>query len=162
MASLTQAEASASRLALIARTIDVVHLARRIHQHYPYLLPLEHATELAGEYARFLELKILAEDWNVQKLSPGSYVDKAWHLHVLDTARYAADCLSVCGHVIHHTSDAVFHPLEVVKERRTRTRQMYLEVFQHEPPLRWWGEEESPGTTIVRVSSVGVPRRASY
>jgi small ubiquitin-related modifier len=47
-------------------------------------------------------LKALTKDYDALKLSPPLPVDTMWHLHVLDTRRYAQDCVRAFGGVIHH------------------------------------------------------------
>ena len=51
------------------------------------------------EYRRFLILKM--ENPGV-KLAPTSLMDKAWHMHILDTRRYARDCETMFGRFLHH------------------------------------------------------------
>jgi hypothetical protein len=51
------------------------------------------------EYKRFLTLKIRNPKTS---LSPTSLMDKVWHMHILDTKRYAADCERMFGKFLHH------------------------------------------------------------
>ena len=50
-------------------------------------------------------LKIAAGDFDATRLSPPARVDEAWHLHVLETKHYSADCVAMCGRVVHHDPD---------------------------------------------------------
>ena len=54
---------------------------------------------------KFYVLKISESDFDATRLSPPPRVDEAWHLHVLDTKHYSADCVAMCGRVIHHDPD---------------------------------------------------------
>eukprot|EP00112_Aurelia_sp_Birch-Aquarium-sp1_P019159 Seg4688.1 transcript_id=Seg4688.1/GoldUCD/mRNA.D3Y31 product=Polyubiquitin protein_id=Seg4688.1/GoldUCD/D3Y31 len=56
-------------------------------------------------YEQFLKLKAAMKDYKATKLSPTPLIDEVWHLHVLDTQRYANDCVDFCGEVIHHDID---------------------------------------------------------
>jgi hypothetical protein len=70
----------------------------------------ERAEAAHSEYVRFLTL---------QKMKPGFMLvpwpnaegqddlDQFWHQHILDTARYAADCDRLFGRMIHHNPHVV-------------------------------------------------------
>jgi hypothetical protein len=60
---------------------------------------LEKAKLLAEEYKRFLILCLLNPD---DAIVPSSSVDDFWHLHILDTQKYADDCLKFLGFFLHH------------------------------------------------------------
>lgn len=51
------------------------------------------------EYKRFLALK---RAYPGKEIVPDRLVDTFWHQHILDTARYAADCDSIFGEFLHH------------------------------------------------------------
>jgi len=60
----------------------------------------EAACEAAEEeYRRFLALK---RQYPAQELVPRRDVDKFWHQHILDTAKYAEDCFAIFGAFLHH------------------------------------------------------------
>jgi hypothetical protein len=61
--------------------------------------PREYAEYLATEYKKFLTLLVKYPD---ETIAPTNEVDEFWHLHILDTRKYAADCESVFGYFIHH------------------------------------------------------------
>ena len=65
----------------------------------------ERATAGVNAYEQFLKLKATLKDYKATKLSPTPLIDEVWHLHVLDTQRYADDCVHFCGAVIHHDVD---------------------------------------------------------
>lgn len=52
-----------------------------------------------GGYRRFLKL---AAKYPEVPVVPSEEVDEFWHMHILDTQRYAADCERIFGHMIHH------------------------------------------------------------
>lgn len=57
------------------------------------------ASAVELEYRRFLYLmKKFPED----ELAPSMDVDKFWHYHILDTAKYARDCDELFGYFLHH------------------------------------------------------------
>jgi hypothetical protein len=51
------------------------------------------------EYRRFLTLMKLYPN---EATAPLVDVDTFWHYHILDTAKYAADCASAFGYFLHH------------------------------------------------------------
>jgi hypothetical protein len=58
-----------------------------------------HANTVETEYRRFLTLmKLYPNDAN----APLVDVDTFWHYHILDTAKYAADCAAAFGYFLHH------------------------------------------------------------
>ncbi len=50
-------------------------------------------------YKRFLEIHLKYPD---QDIVPNQVIDEMWHLHILDTRKYANDCQSIFGEFIHH------------------------------------------------------------
>jgi hypothetical protein len=61
--------------------------------------PREYADFLAAEYRKFLTLLVKYPD---ETIAPTTEVDEFWHLHILDTRKYAADCEAVFGYFLHH------------------------------------------------------------
>jgi len=59
----------------------------------------KHACEVAEEYRKFLAL-CAGDDEN--STVPSSLVDDFWHLHILDTEKYAEDCEQFLGFFLHH------------------------------------------------------------
>lgn len=51
------------------------------------------------EYRRFL---YLMKKYPNELTAPSMEVDRFWHQHILDTAKYARDCQSVFGYFLHH------------------------------------------------------------
>ena len=57
------------------------------------------ADAMALEYRRFL---YLMHSFPNEACAPTVDVDTFWHYHILDTAKYAADCEQVFGYFLHH------------------------------------------------------------
>lgn len=57
------------------------------------------ADAVETEYRRFLTLMKLYPN---ETTAPLVDVDTFWHYHILDTAKYAADCASAFGYFLHH------------------------------------------------------------
>ncbi len=86
------------------------------------------------EYRRFLTLKIENPGAN---LAPTNLMDKVWHMHILDTRRYAEDCEAMFGRLLHHRpnyksidSDGDESNLTIAFERMSS---LYSERFGHDP-----------------------------
>jgi hypothetical protein len=58
-----------------------------------------YANAVEIEYRRFLTLMKLYPN---EATAPLVDVDTFWHYHILDTAKYAADCASAFGYFLHH------------------------------------------------------------
>ena len=59
----------------------------------------DYARRVADEYRKFLVLCMNDEHNSVV---PSSAVDEFWHLHILDTQKYAQDCERFLGFFLHH------------------------------------------------------------
>jgi hypothetical protein len=59
----------------------------------------ELCNEIEIEYKRFLALK---RRYPEKEIVPNSLIDKFWHQHILDTSKYADDCLNLFGYFVHH------------------------------------------------------------
>ena len=62
---------------------------------------LERVEAAIEAYRRFLLDCARQIDGN----GPTPDVDEVWHLHILNTRQYAADCQAVFGHYLHHLPD---------------------------------------------------------
>jgi hypothetical protein len=59
----------------------------------------ERAEAVEHEYRRFL---YLMKRFPNELTAPSVEVDTFWHQHILDTAKYAHDCMAVFGYFLHH------------------------------------------------------------
>jgi hypothetical protein len=55
--------------------------------------------EAEKEYKCFLALK---RKYPEKDIVPNGDIDKFWHQHILDTAKYAVDCQELFGYFLHH------------------------------------------------------------
>ena len=81
------------------------------------------------EYRRFLYLMYAFPD---EQAAPSVAVDTFWHYHILDTAKYAADCDSTFGRFMHHYPDLGLEsaPEAGAEERGgNRMRELYERTF---------------------------------
>jgi hypothetical protein len=89
----------------------------------------EYVERMALAYKRFLALLVRFPD---QTLAPSKDVDKFWHGHILDTAKYAEDCERVFGYFLHHFPYFGMRGEQDAADLRAasqRTHEIYLREF---------------------------------
>ena len=92
------------------------------------------------EYRRFLILKM--ENPGVS-LAPTNIMDRAWHMHILDTKRYAEDCEMMFGRFLHHRPS--YNGYDSVDRTDSLTRSfvtmksLYSVRFGHDPLTQMGG-----------------------
>jgi hypothetical protein len=95
----------------------------------------ERADAAQAEYVRFLTLlqkrpKFMLVPWLDSEGRDD--LDQFWHQHILDTAKYAADCQALFGKMIHHNPHVV-RGSEEEDESVTKTRRLYARTFDSGP-----------------------------
>jgi hypothetical protein len=95
-------EARGNDLAAMLRAIDELDFerikAKLMHRHGGTATPDDINRAEIG-YRQFLKLAAKHPDFPVV---PSEAVDEFWHMHILDTQRYAADCARIFGYFVHH------------------------------------------------------------
>ncbi len=110
------------------------------------------------EYKQFLALM----QWYPEAaLTPSEDIDDVWHTHVLNTARYQADCETIFGCFQHHsptsgTSEEV-HDQHLTD--RDETQQLFEEAFGEVPQSYAITVERRCGRTVERRCGRTVDRR---
>jgi hypothetical protein len=113
---------------------------------------LKYVWAIVHEYLRFLELKLEAADSNGTLLSPSPLIDQLWHLHILDTQHYAADCNHIAQlhfpdsayRFVHHSPHRTFDHSDVVEGRRISAKKAYVLRFGTIPDEAYWGTDAVP------------------
>lgn len=103
------------------------------------------ACQHVNEYLSFLTLKAICNDWDATKLSPSAKVDEVWHLHVLDTKRYGAECQALCKQMIHHNPDGEQDPAQPMRYKNTLLA--YRQIFNRVPPKDIWPDPVASAST---------------
>ncbi|HUG26081.1 glycine-rich domain-containing protein [Piscinibacter sp.] len=90
----------------LARTIAAIEALdlepikfKATRQEDGYGWSAEHADKMEIAYKRYL---ILHAKHPEMTLAPDQDTDRFWHMHILDTRKYAADCEATFGHFLHH------------------------------------------------------------
>ncbi len=78
-----------------------------------------------GEYKQFLALMLWSPD---TVIVPSEDIDEVWHTHVLNTARYQADCDAIFGRFQHHFP--TFGESEEVQEEHMKGREETMRLFE--------------------------------
>ena len=99
---------------------------------------LDFACRVSQEYRRFLVLCLENPD---DPVVPSSLVDDFWHLHILDTQKYAEDCDHCFGEMLHHfpyfgmRGDADAANL---RKAWLKTLALYQSTFGEAAPAKLW------------------------
>lgn len=121
--------------------LDLVYLGRKLladdaseaqRRNGDRLWDEERVERALNEYKQFLALMY----WNPEAvLVPSEDIDEVWHAHVLNTARYQADCETIFGHFQHHfpTFGESEEVLEEDMQGRDDTLRLFDEAFGEVP-----------------------------
>jgi hypothetical protein len=106
----------------------------------------EYADRMELAYKRYLTLHAKYPE---QMLAPDQDVDRFWHLHILDTRKYAADCEAVFGYFLHHFPYFGLRGEEDAKALQSafeRTQSLYAQEFGDTGAgqATWCGAESAP------------------
>lgn len=85
---------------------------------------IDQVDRAANEYKKFLVL-VLKNNLTkqVQSVVPTRQIDLFWHTHILDTAKYAADCEFALGFFLHHFPYLGLRGAADAEELRARFRE---------------------------------------
>ena len=103
---------------------------------------LEYTQSIAQEYKKFLVLCLLNPD---EAIVPASLVDDFWHLHILDTQKYASDCERFLGFFLHHFPYFGMRgeeDLQNLNKAWKNTLRLYELTFDTEPNVEIWLESK--------------------
>jgi len=97
-ATLTEDQA---RTGALADALDLEPIAYKLMHPHPgeTAMTLASADQMVAAYRGFLKLCLW---YPGEPVVPSRAVDEAWHAHILDTAKYAADCDALFGRIAHH------------------------------------------------------------
>ncbi len=94
----------------------------------------EYADRMEVAYKRYL---ILHAKHPEMSLAPEQDIDRFWHMHILDTRKYAADCEATFGHFVHHFPYLGLRGEEDAKALQTafvKMQQLYAQEFGEPVP----------------------------
>jgi len=96
---------------------------------------MERAEAARSEYVRFLKLvqmnpRFMLVPW--ANADGQDDLDQFWHQHILDTAKYGADCHRLFGRMIHHNPHVVLGS-ELEADAVAKTQRLYARTFGSGP-----------------------------
>lgn len=145
---------TASNPQLLAQTISAIAALdltmikfKATRQEEGYGWTPEHADRMERDYKRYLTLHAKYPDL---MLAPDQDVDRFWHLHILDTRKYAADCQTVFGYFLHHFPYLGLRGEEDAKALQSAfemTQSLYAREFGESTTgqATWCGAESAQG-----------------
>lgn len=74
-------------------------IAKSMDPYSGYSWGVDIAFQIANLYRAFL---FLCKIYPIEVIVPIKEVDDFWHLHILDTRNYIADCNAIFGYYLHH------------------------------------------------------------
>ena len=89
-------------IAAMCQAIDELDFSRikaKLMHRREGVIALRQIERAEAGYRQFLKLAAKYPD---APIVPSEEVDEFWHMHILDTQRYAADCERIFGYMIHH------------------------------------------------------------
>jgi hypothetical protein len=96
----------------------------------------EYADRMEVAYKRYL---ILHAKHPQLTLAPEQDIDRFWHMHILDTRKYAADCEATFGHFLHHFPYLGLRGADDEKaldDAFAQMQQLYLQEFGEAMPVK--------------------------
>ncbi|WP_233217411.1 glycine-rich domain-containing protein [Trinickia dabaoshanensis] len=79
--------------------LDFSRIKAKLMHRRDGVIALRQIERAEAGYRRFLKL---AAKFPNAPIVPSQEVDEFWHMHILDTQRYSADCERIFGYMIHH------------------------------------------------------------
>ncbi len=115
--------------------IDKLDLRRQVEKSMEiYGWERERALEAERWYRNFLRL---CHEHEGPVVAIGGDADELWHLHILDTRKYEADCDAIFGHFLNHTP-RYGEPSAEDKKLFDETVELYERTFGGVPiGVRW-------------------------
>lgn len=84
-------------------TIDNLDLTSVVQQSIESVLGPKWSEDYACQVAELYRSYLwLCKRYPVEQIIPNMDIDWMWHLHILDTKKYARDCETIFGRFLHH------------------------------------------------------------
>jgi hypothetical protein len=119
----------------------------------------EYADRVETAYKRYL---VLIAKYPTLDFAPNRDIDRFWHMHILDTRKYAEDCDATFGRFMHHfpysglrgEDDARSHDIASETMRQLYSREfgeaMPMDAGTGAPAAAWSAIERDPDETSLR------------
>ena len=105
-----------------------------------------YARRVLQGYRQLLAMKKRSSDWYDQLHMPSGDITRMWCQHIVDTVRYADDCLLHCGHFVNRVADADVQEddnnntvnMSQRKQRLNTTKQILESLFPGQIDKEMW------------------------
>ncbi len=121
-----------------------------------------YALEVCDEYRKFLVLCL--QNPNIA-IVPSTQVDDFWHLHILDTQKYAEDCKQCFGYFLHHFPYFGMRDKQDeknLKDAWEQTKLLYINEFSVMPIYLWQASKRCPNCGKRIDSDFAMEKRPSF
>jgi hypothetical protein len=145
-------------LAAAITTLDLEPISFLAAVEYGWSLEKTDAVEL--EYRAFLQA---IHDHPDQPIAPSKDCDLYWHMHLLDTRRYGADCMQIFGRFVHHFPYSGIRgalDLRQQKQRYTRSQRIIGQLLADLRNSAFTHPPETSHETAKTQRSTPDPRRS--
>jgi hypothetical protein len=120
----------------------------------------QYADQIEVAYKRYL---ILHAKYPDVTLAPERDIDRFWHLHILDTRKYAADCEAAFGHFLHHFPYLGMHGPEDRQDRQDAFDEMQnLYALEFGEPMSFAPERDPGSAASASRDPQGQPAWCSF
>lgn len=123
----------------------------------------EYALEISHEYRKFLVLCLNSPNIAIV---PSTQIDDFWHLHILDTQKYAIDSEKCFGYFLHHFPYFGMRDEQDksnLKKAWEMTKSLYVKEFAELPENLWLSSKRCPNCgRRVEGNDMFVERRPSF
>jgi hypothetical protein len=113
--------------------LDFTRIKAKLMHKQDGVIALRKIERAEAGYRQFLKLAAKYPD---APIVPSKEVDEFWHMHILDTQRYSADCERIFGYMIHHD------PYSGIEGGDDEARHLALAAASDAMSLREFGEGE--------------------
>lgn len=125
--------------------LDFTRIKAKLMHKQDGVIALRKIEYAEAGYRQFLKLAAKYPD---APLVPSKAVDEFWHMHILDTQRYSADCERIFGYMIHHD------PYSGIEGGEDEARHLALTAASEAMAVREFGEGEA-GAYCVKAAGEG-------
>jgi hypothetical protein len=113
--------------------LDFSRIKAKLMHRQDGVIALRQIESTEAGYRQFLKLAAKYPD---APIVPSKEVDEFWHMHILDTQRYGADCERIFGYMIHHD------PYSGIDGEADEARHLALAAASNELSAREFAEGE--------------------
>jgi hypothetical protein len=125
--------------------LDLEPIKRKLMRGKPGLAwPSERVEAAESEYRRFL---FLTKMFPHELMAPSVDVDRFWHHHIVDTAKYSRDCEAVFGYFLHR------YPYLGIGDQQDEAARLHAGARMHELHREMFGQYDAMSSGAALTTS---------